>query len=99
MSKVEDYKRILSEIAEERDLKDLANHIRLFSEIDKDLSKDLGADIYPYKMPKDAATFPVVQNKETERFEPAREDVNYSGLSSKSFNITRMPEATCDGCQ
>lgn len=53
-TKTLNYKNILAEIAEERGLTELAEHIKQF---------------------------------------------NVEKTQSKVFNITKMPEATCDGCQ
>lgn len=57
--KLENYKKILSEIAEERGLFELATHIKSFALSIPNLSSALGADIKEYKIPESKDVVPL----------------------------------------
>ena len=81
-SKLNNYKRILSEIAKERGLDKLSEYILSYEE-KEEISKINTTMVIDSGLPPENRNTP----------EP------YIAHTKTKYNITKLPEATCDGCQ
>ncbi len=83
LTKIYNYKKILSEIALEREMPEFAQYIEKY-----DPSKTYHVEAEKIEVYTEALGQPVY------KMEP-----QITSIPTSKFNITKLPEATCDGCQ